>query len=314
MAAIGGSRWLCLDLDGDCVGSKQGAAVGGRDRQAEVPQSQHHAKRPGEARATHTTAEHTSSAVHAVDIRRSRGLTLRLVLRRHLLFRSLQEEPDLAEKEARNLQLLEHARIAAPRLVAVDLEGAECDVPAVLMTRMPGHLDLKPRDLETWLRRMAELLLPIHAIEPGPFRVQRWEIWDDLRKMSPPAWSARKRDWERLIEIVRGRWPDYKSRFVHRDFQHYNVLWARGRPTCRLDWINASMGPVELDFGHFRYNLLGDFGLKIAQRFIVYHRQVTGEEPHPFWEALNFAPAPPRTETETVTFDTYIASLLAKLS
>jgi hypothetical protein len=43
MAAIGGSRWLCLDLDRDCVGSKQGAAAGGRDRQAEVPQSQHHA-------------------------------------------------------------------------------------------------------------------------------------------------------------------------------------------------------------------------------------------------------------------------------
>jgi aminoglycoside phosphotransferase (APT) family kinase protein len=256
----------------------------------------------------------TSSAVHAVDVRRSRTSLLRLVLRRHLKFSWLQEEPDLAEKEARNLQLLEQVGIAAPRLVAVDPDGAECDVPAVLMTRMPGHLDLRPRDLESWLRRMAELLPPIHAIEPGPFPVQGWEIWDDLRKMSPPAWSARKRDWERLIEIVRGPWPDYKSRFVHRDFQHYNVLWARGRPTCLLDWINASMGPVELDFGHFRSNLLGDFGFDVAERFLVHYRQVTGEEPHPFWEALNFAPAPPRTETEKDTFDAYVGSLLAKLS
>src|SRR5207245_2875348 len=127
----------------------------------------------------------SSSAVHAVDVRRARGSVLRLVLRRHLLFSWLQEEPDLAEKEARNLQLVEQAGIAAPRLVAVDPNGAECDVPALLMTRIPGHLDLKPRDLETWLRRMAELLPPIHAIEPGPFRVQRWEIWDDLREMSP---------------------------------------------------------------------------------------------------------------------------------
>jgi len=256
----------------------------------------------------------SSSAVHAVDVRRSRGSVLRLVLRRHLLFGWLQEEPDLAEKEARNLQLLEHVGIAAPRLVAVDPNGADCDVPAVLMTRMPGHLDLKPRDLDTWLRRMAELLPPIHAIEPGPFRVQPWEIWDDLREMSPPAWSARKRDWERLIEIVRGPWPDHKSVFVHRDFQHYNVLWARGRPTGVVDWINASMGPVELDFGHFRYNLLGDFGFEVAERFLAHYRQVTGEEPHPFWEALNFAPAPPGTETERLTLDTYVASLLAKLS
>jgi hypothetical protein len=41
---------------------------------------------------------------------------------------------------------------------------------------------------------------------------------------------------------------------------------------------------------------------------------VTGEEPDPFWDALNFAPAPPRTETERDTFDTYVTSLLAKLS
>jgi aminoglycoside phosphotransferase (APT) family kinase protein len=256
----------------------------------------------------------TSSAVHAVDVSRSSGPVLRLVLRRHLLLHWLQEEPDLAEKEARNLQLLERVGIAAPRLVAVDPNGADCDVPAVLMTRMPGHLDVKPRDLETWLRRMAQLLPPIHAIEPGPFRIQRWKIWDDMRKMSPPAWSARKRDWERLIEIVRGPWPDYKSRFVHRDFQHYNVLWARGRPTCLLDWINASMGPVELDFGHFRYNLLGDFGFEAAERFLVHYREVTGDEPDPFWEALNFAPEEPRSETERVAFDTYVASLLAKLS
>jgi hypothetical protein len=57
----------------------------------------------------------TSSAVHAVDVSRSHGSMLRLVLRRHLLFRWLEDEPDLAEKEARNLQLLEQVGIAAPR-------------------------------------------------------------------------------------------------------------------------------------------------------------------------------------------------------
>lgn len=256
----------------------------------------------------------TSSAVHAVDVRTAGGSMLRLVLRRHLLFHWLQEEPDLAEKEAHNLQLLEHAGIAAPRLVAVDPDGAECDVPAVLMTRMPGHLELKPRELEPWLRRMAELLPPIHAVEPGSFHVQRWEIWDDLREMPAPAWSARKQDWVQLADIVRGSWPDYEPRFVHRDFQHYNVLWTRGRPTGVLDWINASMGPVELDFGHFRYNLLGDFGFDVAERFLVHYRQVTGEEPNPFWEALNFAPEAPGTESERIAFDTYVTSLLAKLS
>jgi aminoglycoside phosphotransferase (APT) family kinase protein len=256
----------------------------------------------------------TSSAVHAVDVRTKSDSILRLVLRRHLLFSWLEEEPDLAEKEARNLQLIEHAGIHAPRLLAFDPDGAECDVPAVLMTRMAGHLELEPRDLEPWLRRMAELLPPIHAVRPGPVHVQPWKIWDDLREMPPPEWSARKRDWERLAAIVRGRWPTYEPRFVHRDFQHYNVLWSRGRPTGILDWINASMGPVELDLGHFRYNLLGDFGFDVAERFLDLYRQVTGEEPDPFWEALNFAPAQPGTEAERLAFDAYVGSLLAKLS
>lgn len=239
---------------------------------------------------------------------------LRLVLRRHLLLSWLQIEPDLVEKEARNLQLLDRAGLDAPRLVAADPDGAECDVPALLMTRMPGHLDLEPKDLEPWLRHMAELLPPIHAIEPGEFRVQPWKIWDDLRQSPVPEWSTRKAEWARLIEIVRGPWPDYTARFVHRDFQQYNVLWARGRPTCVVDWINASLGPVELDFDHFRYNLLGDFGFEVAERFRVVYRQVTGEEPDPFWEALNFVPSEPRSEAERSAVDDYVASLVARLS
>src|SRR5438105_1832654 len=137
----------------------------------------------------------TASAVHAVDVRVAGGTALRLVLRRHLLFSFLQEEPDVAEREARKLQLLERAGIAAPRLVAVDPSGDECDVPAVLMTRMPGQLELKPGNLDLWLRRMAGLLPPIHAIDPRPFHVQEWKIWDDLRKLDVPAWSSTPRVW-----------------------------------------------------------------------------------------------------------------------
>src|SRR2546425_8185439 len=92
-----------------------------------------------------------SSAMHAIDVRTAHGALTRFVLRRHLSFRLLEEEPDVAEREARNLQLVEKAGIAAPRLVAVDADGEECDVPAVLMTRLGGHLELKPRDIDAWL-------------------------------------------------------------------------------------------------------------------------------------------------------------------
>jgi aminoglycoside phosphotransferase (APT) family kinase protein len=258
----------------------------------------------------------SSSAVHAVDVRRRSGQVSRLVLRRHLLFSWLADEPDLAEKEARTLQLLERNSIAAPRLVAVDPDGGECDVPALLMTRIPGHLDLDPREIDPWLHRMAELLPPIHAIEPGSVHVQAWRVWaeDDVRTIEPPDWTQRGRDWARLIEIARGPWPAYRPRFVHRDFQHYNVLWSRGRPTGLLDWIDASMAPVELDFGHFRRNLVTDFGFDVAERFLDHYRAVTGEEPNPFWEALNLSPAWAKTGRQQADTDAYAASLVAKLT
>jgi len=34
-----------------------------------------------------------------------------------------------------------------------------------------------------------------------------------------------------------------------------------------------------VDFGHFRYNLLGDFGFEVAERFLDIYRTVTRTEP-----------------------------------
>jgi hypothetical protein len=78
--------------------------------------------------------------------------------------------------------------------------------------------------------------------------------------------------------------------------------------------MNASVGPRELDFNQFRYNLLGEFGFDAAQRFLQVYRQVTGHEPNPFWEALNFANLGPVENAQVDDFDAYVESLLARLS
>ena len=254
----------------------------------------------------------TASAMHAVDVRRGQSV-LRLALRRYVAFPVLEEEPDAPEREARNLQLVEKAGIAAPRLVAVDATGLECDVPAVLMTRLSGHLELQPRDMEGWLRRMAELLPPIHAVDVTNASLAHWEVWDDLRNTNVPQWSSHRESWRRLIEIVRGPWPDYKPRFVHHDFQHYNVLWSRLRPTGVVDWMSSGLGPVELDYGHFRHNLVLHFGYGAAERFAKHYREVSGEEPNPFWEALTLPAAWAKTQKQREALDEYVASLVAAL-
>ncbi len=239
---------------------------------------------------------------------------VKLALRRYLAFAVLEETPDAPEREARNLQLVESAGIAAPRLVALDSSGAECDVPAVLMSRIGGHLELKPSDIDSWLRHMAELLPPIHAVNIGATQVAAWEVWDDLRVATPPDWTRNRKEWERLIDIVRRPWPRYARRFVHHDFQHYNVLWSRGRPTGVVDWMSAAVGPVELDFGHFRHNLLNDFGFEVAERFAAHYRKVTGEDPDPFWEALTLPVGWATAPEQRRAMDMYVSALLAKLA
>jgi aminoglycoside phosphotransferase (APT) family kinase protein len=251
--------------------------------------------------------------MHAVDVRRRDGFVTRLALRRYVALPVLEEEPDAPEREARNLQVVEAAGVAAPRLVAVDAEGAECDVPAVLMTRLGGHLELRPADFERWLRRMTELLPPIHAIDPNAAGLTQWQLWDDLRKAQVPDWTRHANEWERLIGIVSGPWPQYRPRFVHRDFQHYNVLWSRGRPTGIVDWMSASVGPVELDYAHFRHNLLFDFDYPVAEQFARHYRDVMGEEPDPFWEALTLSADWYRTAAQHEALDAYVQSLVAQL-
>jgi aminoglycoside phosphotransferase (APT) family kinase protein len=92
------------------------------------------------------------------------------------------------------------------------------------------------------------------------------------------------------------------------------VLWSRGRTTGVLDWASASIGPAELDFGHFRYNLLGDFGFKVAERFLDVYRAVTGTEPDPFREALDFGPEWATNPQCAAEMDAYVGSLLARLA
>src|SRR4051812_18889466 len=96
----------------------------------------------------HARSGGTASAVHAVTVDDAAGARRHLMLRRFVRADWLAEEPDLAEHEARVLELLRPSRLPVPELVAVDIDGTECDVAAVLMTRVPGRVRWSPRDVD----------------------------------------------------------------------------------------------------------------------------------------------------------------------
>jgi hypothetical protein len=77
-------------------------------------------------------------ANHAVDVADAAGVVHRVVLRRWARPGWDVEDPDFtAAREAAILELLEPTPVPAPALVAADPDAAACDVPALLLDRLP---------------------------------------------------------------------------------------------------------------------------------------------------------------------------------
>ncbi len=255
-----------------------------------------------------------SAAVHALSIEDARGARHRVVLRRFLRADWFAREPDLAEREARVLRLLEQSAVTTPALVAVDEDGSIIDAPAVLMTRLPGHIELMPRDSESYLRGMAEVLPLIHETDAGsPPVVQAYRVYNDLEALEPPARSRQAEAWAAVIALARGTWPGEPDRFIHRDFHPGNALWSRGRLSGVVDWVNASRGPGGVDVGHCRVNLVILFGLDTAERFRALQESISGTEQHLFWDAITLIEALPGPWSPATWHDAGRRDLTAEL-
>ncbi len=225
-----------------------------------------------------------ASATHLLTLALPGGERTKVVLRRYARPEVNDEEPDFAEREARTLRFVEPLDLPTPRLIGVDPTGDEAGAPAVLMSHLPGRVDWSPKELERWLRRLAELLPTIHDAlpEPGvirPFRPYGQESYE------PPPWAHRPAVWSRAIEIFRGPTPAAHDAFIHRDFHPGNVLWRRGRVTGVVDWASASIGPPSLDVGHCRGNLFR-FGLDVADRFTAVWEGMTGDRYDPWADVV----------------------------
>src|SRR4051812_6766819 len=110
-----------------------------------------------------------AAAMHAIDVEDG-DRTHRLVLRRWART-DLAPDIGVVENEAAALGLLASAARAAlpvPRLVGADAKGGHTDVPAVLMTRLPGRDVLAPPDLDAFLDRLVATLHAVHEVPVPP--------------------------------------------------------------------------------------------------------------------------------------------------
>lgn len=217
----------------------------------------------------------SSAALHRLDLADG----TRLVLRRYAWRAYREAEPDAPRREVDALGFAHRHGLAVPEVVAADLTGDEIGdgIPVVLVTFLPGRPEAVPD-----LGRLAEVAASIHDIGADGFG-HEYSPWYEAEMTTPPPATERPALWEQAIELWRSARPEYRPRFVHRDFHPGNLLWSRGRSTGVVDWSNACRGPIGCDIAHCRANLRDLADAETADRFVAAYTAATGEALDPFW-------------------------------
>ncbi len=198
----------------------------------------------------------------------------------------LNDEPDLAIHEAAALQEAKLCAANSPDLIAFEANDKGFGGPVVLMSRLSGHVELRPDDLSNWCAQLAETLAQIHAHDAKGFD---WNTtsWIDAENLRVPKWTAQPQLWQRAIGFWQAGPPAEKIVFLHRDFHPCNVLWKNGVISGVVDWVNACRGPRGVDVAHCRANLAILFGVETADAFKNAYLDIAGGAHHPYWDVAS---------------------------
>jgi aminoglycoside phosphotransferase (APT) family kinase protein len=134
------------------------------------------------------------------------------------------------------------------------------------------------------------MLARIHALDVD---AKPFECWLDPSQLAPIPDASHPDLWRAAIALVSEPRAPGRTCFIHRDYQHFNLLWSRERLTGVLDWGEACIGPPGIDVGHCRLNLAILFSAGIADRFRDLYEAEAGRAVDPWWDVhalLSFGP------------------------
>ena len=223
------------------------------------------------------------SAVHRLTVELPSGERRFVVLRQY----GNAKHASLVTRESSVLAALENTTVPAPRLLAADPDGRDAGGrPSLLMSRERGDVFLTPSDLDGWLEQMAAVLADIHELN---IDAPKFKPWREVTDRPPPECAKNPALWDEVFDVLRQKKPRVPKGFIHGDFQHFNMLWARGRLTTVLDWTWPAIGPRGMDVGHCRLNLAVLISAEAADRFLDFYEKSSGQPLDPFWDLYGLA-------------------------
>lgn len=224
-----------------------------------------------------------SSAVHRVTVER-RGVRTVFVLRQYPGGLGLQ---DAVRREIANLSLVADSGLPVPTVVAADVDGATTGgSPSLLMTCLPGHIELDPAEPRSWLTTITELAVALHALDlPAP----TFRPWTDswiapLDELRVPTGAQKPAVWRAAFAAIAAPPPTDSPVFLHGDFLPVNLLWSRGRITGLLDWNGVHRGSRAIDIGHCRRYLAALDSPEAAERLRTSYESIGGVPLDPWWD------------------------------
>lgn len=223
------------------------------------------------------------SAVHRLTVERG-GTRTFVVLRQY------PDGPGLRESlatEIANLGVVAGSGLPAPEVLAADVAGTSTGgSPSLLMTRLPGHVDLNPTEPESWLARIAEFAVLLHSLDLPAQVFRPWkDSWIAPRdRLRAPSDAPRPAVWAAAYDAMSAPPPQDAAVFLHCDLLPVNLLWSRGRITGLTDWNSIHRGSRAIDVGHCRRYLAALYSPEWAERLRSLYRSVAGVVLDPWWD------------------------------
>lgn len=223
------------------------------------------------------------SAVHRLTVERSGSRTF-VVLRQYPGGLGLQET---LQKEIANLGVVAGSGLPVPSILAVDVAGASTGgSPSLLMTRLPGYVDLDPAEPRSWMTRIAELAVSMHSLDLPAKMFRPWtDSWiAPLEGLQVPVGAQHRAVWKAAFGALAAPPPEDTAVFLHGDFLPVNMLWSRGRITGLTDWNGVHRGARAIDVGHCRRYLAALYSPEWSEQLRSLYESIAGVTLDPWWD------------------------------